>query len=140
MCIRDRKRNLQYIPVFCVLVLVGLIILILVIWMTLCAFKPQNQIIAFPPHFFPESLTLQNFTAVLQRIKLDKYVINTVIYALGTTIPSVFLNALAGYAFARLEFKGKNVLFIMTLATMMIPFQVIMVPLFMEVYKMGMYR
>lgn len=101
------KRNLQYIPVFCVLVLVGLIILIPVIWMTLCAFKPQNQIIAFPPHFFPESLTLQNFTAVLQRIKLDKYVINTVIYALGTTIPSVFLNALAGYAFARLEFKGK---------------------------------
>ena len=58
---------------------------------------------------------------------------------MGTTIPSVFLNALAGYAFARLEFKGKNVLFIMTLATMMIPFQVIMVPLFMEVYKMGMY-
>lgn len=48
------------------------------------------------------------------------------------------LNSLAGYAFARLDFKGKHVLFIMVLATMMIPFQVIMVPLFLEVYKMGM--
>lgn len=49
------------------------------------------------------------------------------------------MNSLAGYAFARLDFKGKHVLFIMVLATMMIPFQVIMVPLFLEVYKMGMY-
>lgn len=64
---------------------------------------------------------------------------NSLLYCLGSTIPGVFLNSLAGYAFARLDFKGKHVLFIMVLATMMIPFQVIMVPLFLEVYKMGMY-
>ena len=59
---------------------------------------------------------------------------NTVIYAVGCTIPSMFINALAGYAFARFNFKGKNLLFLLFLATMMIPFQVIMVPLYLEVY------
>ena len=63
--------------------------------------------------------------------------VNTAIYAIGTTIPAMFVNALAGYAFARFRFRGKNVLFLLFLATMMIPFQVVMVPLYLEVYYMG---
>jgi len=125
--------------VFLFLTAVALGILIPVIWMILCAFKPQTQIIGYPPRFFPESFTLENFTSVFKRIKLAGYLRNSVIYALGTTIPSLFVNSLAGYAFARMEFKGKNVLFILTLATMMIPFQVIMVPLFLGVYNLGLY-
>lgn len=121
------------------LAIVALSVLVPVVWMCLCAFKPQTQIITYPPKFFPESLTLENFTAILKRIKLWSYVKNTIIYALGTTIPGVLINALAGYGYARMNFKGKNVLFILTLATMMIPFQVIMIPLFIEVHSFGMY-
>lgn len=63
--------------------------------------------------------------------------LNTAIYSIGTTIPAMFVNALAGYAFARFRFRGKNFLFLLFLATMMIPFQVIMVPLYLEVYYIG---
>ena len=117
----------------------ALAVLIPVIWIAICAFRPQTELMQYPPKFFAETLTLQNFTDITKRIKIWGYVRNSVIYCLATTIPSAFLNSLAGYAFARLEFKGKHVLFIMVLATMMIPFQVIMVPLFLEVYKLGMY-
>ena len=118
---------------------VALLIIVPMVWITICAFRPQKELMQYPPQFFTSNFTLQNFTEIARRIKIWGYVKNSVVYCLASTIPSVFLNSLAGYAFARLSFKGKNVLFIMILATMMIPFQVIMVPLFLEVYKMGMY-
>ena len=93
----------------------------------------------YPPKFFPESLTIENFTNLLQRMQILTYLKNSVIYCVFTTVPQLLINSLAGYAFARYQFKGKNVLFICVLATMMIPFQVIMVPLFLEAVKLGMY-
>ena len=80
-----------------------------------------------------------NFEKLARRIPVLAYVKNSVIYALLTAIPGVFINSLAGYAFARLKFKGRNILFIITLATMMIPFQVVMIPLYLVVHKLGMY-
>ena len=89
----------------------------------------------YPPKFFPQANhLLENWKTVMTRIDFLTLTKNTVIYAVGCTIPSMFINALAGYAFARFNFKGKNVLFLLFLATMMIPFQVIMVPLYLEVY------
>jgi len=76
----------------------------------------------------------------MQRIDIVAYLKNSVIYSFGTTLPSLVVNSLAGYAFARYEFKGKNIIFIIFLATMMVPFQVIMIPLFLEVHMMGMYN
>lgn len=121
------------------LTVVGLMIIVPMIWIVLCAFRPQTEIIKYPPSFFPQTFTLANFIDIGKKIKIWRYIRNSLIYCLGTTIPSVFLNALAGYAFARIDFKGKNFLFILVLTTMMIPFQVIMVPLFLEIYKLGMY-
>ena len=63
---------------------------------------------------------------------------NTVIFSVGVMIFSVFLDSMAGYAFARIRFKGRKVLFTLVLITMMIPFQVLMIPLFVEVYKFGL--
>ena len=136
---RKIKSAVGYVLITIFLSIFALAVLIPVIWIAICAFRPQTELMQYPPKFFAETLTLQNFTDITKRIKIWGYVRNSVIYCLATTIPSAFLNSLAGYAFARLEFKGKHVLFIMVLATMMIPFQVIMVPLFLEVYKLGMY-
>lgn len=66
--------------------------------------------------------------------------LNSLIYAGGTTALAIVVNSLAGYAYARFQFKGKNLFFLFTLATMMIPFQVIMIPSFLVVYKAGMYN
>lgn len=136
---RKIKNAIAYTPVMVLLIILALIVLIPVLWIVFSAFKVEKEIISYPPTFWPESFTLENFTKVAKRIKIDQYILNSVIYAFGTTAIAVFVNSLAGYVYARLEFKGKSVCFLLTLATMMIPFQVIMVPLFLIVYKLGMY-
>ena len=127
------------IPIFIVLVILALLVLVPIIWMTLSAFKPEKEIISWPPTFVPQSLTVENFVDVQDRINILRYMLNSVIYAGGTTLLAVIVNSMAGYAYAFYDFKGKTGLFLMTLATMMVPFQVIMVPLFIVVFKLGMY-
>lgn len=141
----NRKKTIKIkdiviqIPVALVLVILVLLVLIPVVWMTFSAFKPEKEIISWPPTFIPDSFTLQNFSDVQVRIDIIRYVINSIIYAGGTTALAVVVNCMAGYAYAFYDFKGKTAMFLITLATMMVPFQVIMVPLFLVVYKMGMY-
>lgn len=134
------KRSLIRIPIFIVLVFLALVMLVPICWIFLSAFKVNSEIISYPPTFFVKTFTLENFHKLFQRIDMWKYIYNSAVYAIGTTIPSMIINCLAGYAFARYEFKGKNVIFMIFLATMMIPFQVIMIPLFVEVHWMGMYN
>ncbi|XCP83474.1 carbohydrate ABC transporter permease [Roseburia hominis] len=133
------KNIMIKIPVFLVLVILALLVLVPVLWMTLSAFKPEKEIISWPPTFIPNLFTFQNFSDVQARINILQYVLNSVIYAGGTTALAIIVNCMAGYAYAFYDFKGKTGMFLMTLATMMVPFQVIMVPLFLVVYKMGMY-
>lgn len=131
--------SVAYTPVFLLLLFLAVLVLVPVLWILFGAFKPESEIISYPPTFWPETFTLENFTAVAKRIKIGRYILNSVIYAGGTTAIAVFVNSLAGYVYARMEFKGKSFCFLLTLATMMIPFQVIMVPLFLIVNKLGMY-
>lgn len=128
-----------YVPIFLFLVVLAVLVLLPIIWMAFSAFKPEKEIISWPPTFFPASITLQNFFDVQERINIGRYIMNSAIYAGGTTLLAVAVNSMAGYAYAFYEFKGKTGLFLLTLATMMVPFQVIMVPLFLVVFKMGMY-
>lgn len=126
-------------PVWIFLLLLAALIVIPIIWMTFSAFKPEKEIISWPPTFIPQTITLQNFVDVQDRIDIVRYIMNSVIYAGVTTGLAVVVNSLAGYAYAFYDFKGKSIFFLMTLATMMVPFQVIMVPLFLVVFKLGMY-
>lgn len=130
---------LRHLPIYIILSFIVLVILMPILWMFLSSFKPQGQIISYPPTFLAKEVTIDNFAKLARRVPIISYIGNSSIYALLTTIPGVLLNALAGYAFARLKFKGRNALFIATLATMMIPFQVIMIPLFLVVHSMGLY-
>lgn len=131
---------LAAIPVWVLLAVLALVVIVPISWILLGTFKPEKEIISYPPTFWPETFTLENFLIVGKRIKIWRYMLNSFIYAFGTTAFAAFVNSLAGYVYARYEFPGKNVCFLLTLATMMIPFQVIMVPLFLIVHKMGMYN
>lgn len=128
------------IPVNIILCFLALLVLVPILWLIFSTFKPEKEIISYPPTFFPKSLTLANFSVVSERIKIWQYMLNSLIYAGGTTALAIVVNSLAGYAYARFQFKGKNLFFLFTLATMMIPFQVIMIPSFLVVYKAGMYN
>ncbi|MGN0412527.1 MAG: carbohydrate ABC transporter permease [Lachnospiraceae bacterium] len=136
---RNYKNILLGIPVNIILLILALIVLIPVIWLTFSAFKMEKEIISWPPTFVPQSFTLENFANVQKRINIVRYILNSTIYAGVTTALAVIVNSMAGFAYAFYDFKGKSAAFLLTLATMMVPFQVIMVPLFLVVFKMGMY-
>lgn len=124
---------------YIVLLFLALVILFPVLWMFLSAFKPENLISTYPPTIIPPTWTTQNFKDVFRIIPVWTYIQNTVIYTVIVTFFSLVFNSMAGYAFARMNFKGKDVIFTILMASMMIPFQVIMIPLFMEIFYMGMF-
>lgn len=126
---------LKYLFLVCIV----LTVLLPVLWMSLSAFRPADQITIYPPNFFPAVWSSENFQQVMDDIPVLTYVLNTAKYAIVVTAISLLFNSMAAYAFARMNFKGKNVIFTILIASMMIPFQVIMIPLFMELHFMGLY-
>ena len=132
------RQAIRYAPIFILLVFFAFLLLAPLLWMCLGALKSDPEVLSYPPKFFPVGNNFaKNWENVLKQIDFWGMTVNTAVYAVGTTIPAMLVNALAGYAFARFRFRGKNVLFLLFLATMMIPFQVIMVPLYLEVYYLG---
>ena len=114
-----------------VLLAVGGITMILpFLWMVSTSLKPEDQIFRFPPVWIPRTWEWGNYTEAMQAANFGRYFINTVIYAGAVTMSNLLLCSMAAYAFARLRFRGREVLFILVLGTMMIPAQVTMVPVF----------
>ncbi|QMV42643.1 carbohydrate ABC transporter permease [Cohnella cholangitidis] len=108
------------------------------LWLFISNFKTESELLRFPPTLFPrDGYTFNNFQEVWARIPLWDFFKNTIFFAVGVTVLSVFFDSMAGYAFARMKFKGNKWMFTAVLITMMIPFQVVMIPLFVEVYKLG---
>lgn len=94
------------------------------------ALTPSNEIFNSSGVFFHTNLTLENFRHVFKELPITRYFANSMIVALLTTLGQVIISALAGYAFARLNFKYKNFWFFVILVTMMVPSQVNIIPLF----------
>lgn len=108
------------------------------LWMVISSFKAEQDILTYPPTVFAASYTMAQYQKVFTAIPLWQYVKNTVIFSFAVTLFSLFLDSMAGYAFARIRFKGRKLLFNIVLMTMMIPFQVTMIPLFIEIFKLGL--
>ncbi len=120
-----------------VLLLVALLVLLPVIWLFVSSFKTDADVISWPPSFLPKRWVMTQYQYVLSVIPVVSMLKNTVIFAGSVTIISLVIDSLAAYAFARMHFKGKNIIFSIILMTMMVPFQVIMIPLYMEEYMVG---
>lgn len=121
-----------------IMVVVLLAIAFPFIWLLISSFKYEKDIISYPPRIFSDTYTLNNYVKVWTTIPLLDYIKNTVIFAGGVVITSVIFDSMAGYAFARMRFTGKSILFYFILLTMMIPFQVYMIPLFIQINKLGL--
>ena len=106
-------------------------------WLVISTFKLQKDIIKWPPTFWPKTWTFNNYVEVFDRIPMARYISNTVIFAGAVSLFSAFFDSLAGYAFAKLDFRGKEVLFNIVLLTMLVPFQIIMIPLYIELNIVG---
>ena len=121
------------------LITVSLLSIFPFLWLLSTALKGADEnIFQYPPVFFPESPTLANFKGVWNQIPFMLYFLNSMIVAGFTVILNLILSALAAYPLARMEFKGKKTIFYATLATIMIPFQAIMLPVYLIVLKLNM--
>jgi multiple sugar transport system permease protein len=100
------------------------------------SFMTQQEAHKLPPSFFPNRPTIENYPTVFKTIPYARYFLNSVIVAVIVTVACLFTSSLAGFAFAKYDFYAKRVIFIILLMTMMIPFQVLLIPLYMMMYKM----
>ena len=132
---RQKKKLKIYGAIRIVLCLLVLFLIVFpFVWLILSTFKLQKDIIKWPPTIWPKAWTIKNYIKVWSRIPLASYIKNTIIFAGAVSVSSAMLDSLAGYAFARLEFKGKEIIFNIVLLTMLIPFQIIMIPLYLELH------
>src|SRR6266700_2250946 len=118
-----------------VLIKAGLILLVVLtivpfLYMMISAFKPNAEIFGAPITFFPKSPTVQNVQSLFAVFPFVRWLINTAIVAVLGSAFSILLSSLAGFAFAKYDFRFKNVLFMLMLATLLIPNQVLLVPQF----------
>ena len=99
-------------------------------WMVVTAVKPVSEVFAYPPLLWPSEFHWENFLSVLQKYDFGIYFKNSTIVTVASTVITVFINLLGGYAFAVYKFKFKEFFFILVLSTLMIPVQVTMIPNF----------
>ncbi|MCC5948044.1 MAG: carbohydrate ABC transporter permease [Nitriliruptoraceae bacterium] len=99
---------------------------------------PEENIFAFPPTLIPESPTLNNYLAVMDSLPLGTYLLNSAYVSIGAVIGNCLFGAMAGYALARMRFRGREGLFAMMIATLVIPFEVIMISVFLVTRDLGL--
>ena len=131
-------RRLQSIALMGFLLLVGATTLAPLLWMLSASFMPTGQASTFPPPFFPRSVTLDQYVGLFTRLNLGRYLLNSILLSVSVTAVSLVVNSMAGYAFAKYRFKGKAKLFKLLIASMIIPAQVTMLPLFLMLNKLGL--
>lgn len=120
------------------LLIAGLWVMVLpFVWMVSSSFKTLEQVNEFPIRWIPAQLHFENYVEVFRIIPMARFMANTVFVSVLVTVVTLMVCALAAYAFARLEFKGRNTLFFCYLATMMVPGQVTIIPTFIMMKYFG---
>ena len=117
-----------------------LVTLLPFVWMILGSFKTSGEIIRIPPSFWPENPTLQNYETILTdpKLPLARFYMNSLFVSISVVALVLFTSSLAGFIFAKYEFFGKNIAFGFILATLMIPFQVLMIPSYLILVRLGL--
>ena len=107
-------------------------------WMLAASFMPAGEASAIPPRLWPSAPTLEHYRDLFTRMDMGRYAFNSALIALLATVLATMINAMAGYAFAKLHFAGRELIFRGLLTAMVIPAQVAMLPLFLMLKDMGL--
>lgn len=108
------------------------------VWMVSTSLKPDGALLATPPQLIPDPISPENYVRVGDAVPLWRFVLNSLGVAIVSTTLQVLTSAMAAYAFSRLRFPGRDKLFLLYLATLMVPIQVTIVPLFIEMRLLGL--
>jgi alpha-1,4-digalacturonate transport system permease protein len=121
------------------LLAVGALLLVApIMWAGLSSFKSPSELAQSPPTLLPSRLAVSNYTEALTSFSFAQYFMNSVIVTVAATALTLAINAMAAYALAKYNFRGRDTLFLITLSTIMIPVQVILLPVYQVVASLGM--
>lgn len=110
------------------------------IWMVLCSFKTGEEVIMFPPKFFPSHLSFENYVKAFSMAPFERYFINSLIVMIGSVVCTTFTTILGAFAFSRLKFPGKEILFSILLSLMMIPFEMLIITNYTTIVRMHLFN
>jgi multiple sugar transport system permease protein len=130
-------RIVNYLLLYTVVIIGLLIFCIPVYFMVTTSVKAEAEVFALPIHWIPREFKPENYPDAFATAPFGRYFYNSVVVALATVASTLFFSALAGYGFAKFNFPGKNLAFLFVLSTMMIPFQILLIPLYVVVYNLG---
>jgi multiple sugar transport system permease protein len=131
------RLRLPFSPAHLILVPLALVMVTPLAWMVMTSIQTADEARHFPP-VLPSGIHWQNYTDAIHAAPFGRFFLNTALVTGATVLGNLVLCSLAGYAFARLRFFGRDVLFVLLLATLMIPFQVVMIPIFLIMRNLGL--
>lgn len=120
------------------LLVLALIALAPLLWMVAVSFMQKGEASAFPPPLLPAAPSLDAYRELFARAGMGRYFVNSLIVSIAITVGALLVNTMAGYAFAKLRFRGRDRLFQVLLAALVIPAQVAMLPLFLMMKGLGL--
>ncbi|HXT92656.1 MAG TPA: carbohydrate ABC transporter permease [Trebonia sp.] len=134
-----RRRRLPFSPWHFVLLPATVVLLFPFVWLLVTSLETQSEALHFPPVLIPHSIRFANYSDALAAAPFVRFFINSAVVAVTTVLCNLVLCTLAGYAFARFRFLGRTALFAVIMATLMVPFQVTMIPQFIITKWLGVH-
>ncbi|WP_346884186.1 carbohydrate ABC transporter permease [Clostridium sp. UBA4395] len=137
--IKLKKENISIASILSYSILIVGIIWVIMpfIWMLLTAVKPANEVLSMPPKWIPSELKWENFKEALNDVPFEKYLFNSAFVAICVTAGELITTILAAYAFVYIPFKFKNTIFIILIATMMVPGEILIIPNYVTLSSLG---
>jgi multiple sugar transport system permease protein len=125
------------ILIYTLVIIITLVVTIPFVWMFLSSFKSGTEIVKVPQTFLPKNPTIQNYQYLFEKMNFGRFFLNSILVSSLLTFIILFTSSLTGYVFAKFQFRHKESIFILIISTMMIPFVVIMLPLYVMVVDLG---
>jgi multiple sugar transport system permease protein len=136
---RHRRFRTENLWLHVVLILGSAVMIMPFVWMVSTSLKTPPEIFRYPPTWIPDPVAWENYARTLSAIPFGRYYFNSLFVAVSVTLLQIVTASLGAFAFARMRFRGRDALFLMYLATLMIPFQVTMIPNFILIRYLGWY-
>ncbi|MEP7291501.1 MAG: carbohydrate ABC transporter permease [Chloroflexota bacterium] len=134
---QHQAQRIETILGYATLIAVAVIIVLPLYWMIATALKTEQQTFAIPPAFAPNPIAWENFSNVFVEVPFGRFILNSFVLVALNVIGELFAVTLVAYGFARIRFPGRSLLFLLMLSTLMIPYQVTLVPRFILFSKLG---
>lgn len=133
-----KKWSFGLIAAYVLLIFIAFTCVLPLVWMLSTSLKEYSKIFVYPPEFLPNPVTTENYVKLFSTVPFGRYLLNTVIVTVTLTFSQLLFSSLAAYAFARLEFPGRDLIFLGYLGTMMIPSQVTLISTYVIISKLKM--